>query len=636
MVKLSRQEIEQNIELEGTDGKIIATAELEDYLKSIEAKSNEPVKKAENTKEFLELGNREGKKRKEEILHFDEKNQVAFVVLKTKNGDDIHQYYDVSSEKPKLLLSSKYGGISYKDGVFILDDNKIKRVLKLNDKKQLEQKATFKNYENVYLLEDSLYVVKYDRELSVFSANQDKAVQILTADSKYDVIYDKDEKVLGLSHYHDWSESGEECLHTTEYYRIYNDKAYYMGQHVIEKEFDYNNYDDEWYPQVTIGKYEVALESAKNRNQWTKTIRGDVVARDTELDKYTILYTGDSWRMSILEQDGNLVIKDYKQGKTLTMELQTIHGEVDGKTLSEDKMTVEEKYSKRYGTKTKYGTFYSDYGYSCGDFVDNQGNVQRFSGDIDDRRDAWGITNNALGNISCYSFSMYHGFSNDSEVYDFKNKCKREDLEQVQDLGYDYFAARKTGEKKFGIYEINDEEMNTPLLQVDKVNLSYPGNYPGNPWDSTRHIIYENNGSVYKAEMTSEGKLVPIAKTKDGQLSVSVGAKWVPIKLNDNVTVRLDDGDKIELIEHIESRKDGKKWGPGKKYITLDNKQLLKLAEKQKNIQQKETVEKVKESYRNAKEKLLLNRTEKSSNAKSNISQSILDKKLSEKLITDK
>lgn len=637
MAKLSRQEIEYNLELEGTDGKFIATAELEEYLKISEAKNNEPIENAEKTKQYLELGNREGKKRKEEIRSFDEKNQVAFVVLKTKNRNHIHQYYDMSSEKPKLLLSSKYGNVSYKDGVFILNEEKGQRVLKLNEQKQIEQKATVKPYEHAYLLEDGFYVVKDDRELRVYSANQDKAVPILTTNSECEVIYDKDEKVLGLSRNHDWSESGEECLNTTDYYRIYNGKAYYMGQHTIEKEFDFSNdYEDEWYPQLTIGKYEVALESANNRDQWSNTISGYVVARDTELDKYTTLHTGDSWRMGISEKDGNLVIKDYNRGKTITMELQTIQGEVDGITLSEDKMTVEEKYSKRFGTKTKYGTFYSDDGYSCGDFVDNQGNVERFGGDIYDRSHAWGITNNALGNIHYSSFSMHHGFSNGQIVYDFKNKCRREDLEQVQDLGYDYFAARKNGEKKFSVYEVNDEEMKTPLLLVDKVSLSHPNSFTGNPWDSTRHIIYENDGSVYKAEMTSEGKLVPIAKTKDGQLSVSVGAKWVPIKLNDNVNVKLDNGDTIQLIEHIDARKDGKKWGPRNNYITLDNKQLLKLAEKQKNIQQKETVEKVKESYRNAKEKLLLNRTEKSSNTKSNISQSILDKKLSEKLITEK
>lgn len=259
MAKLSRQEIEHNLELDGTDGKFIATAELEEYLKISEAKSNESIENTEKKeKQFIELGNREGKKRKEEIRSFDEKNQVAFVVLKTKNLDRIHQYYDMSSEKPKLLLSSKYGGVSYKDGVFILNEKKGQRVLKLNDQKQIEQKATVERYEHTYLLEDGLYVVKDDRELRVFSVNQDRVVPILTTNSECDVIYDKDEKVLGLTREHDWSESGEECLNTTDYYRILNDKACYMGQHTIEKEYDFSNdYEYEWYPNLKIDRKSV-------------------------------------------------------------------------------------------------------------------------------------------------------------------------------------------------------------------------------------------------------------------------------------------------------------------------------------------------------------------------------------------
>lgn len=332
--------------------------------------------------------------------------------------------------------------------------------------------------------------------------------------------------------------------------------------------------------------------------------------------------------MDIGQKDGNIVIKDWDIGKIITMSPAAKPYEY----LSSEEMSPQEQFADRYGIKTKYGTFYNGEGYQCGDFVNNQNEVIHIGGSIDDRRYACSPTNNGLMEVSYTDFNLHRGFSRGSYVYDLKNNCHRDDLSSVVGLGYDFFAAKKEGETKYGVYEIADEEMKIPLMHVDKIHLSHPKYYSGDVRDNTNFIDYEVDDCQYKAELTFDNKIVPLMKLKDNKLSVAGGGEWIALNLSKDVGVSFGkDKDVVTLTKYSKPFIDGEMFS--QKVVahqTLDHKQLLKLAKMQGKTAHREPMEKIGEGYLNNKEKLQANRQKKI------FSENILKTRLSERLITEK
>lgn len=637
MVKMSKQEIEQQIDLEtGRNDDFFGadTPEVNRYIHRVKPKNAPNLESQESQPpRILNLISKNGKPYQAHVLEYDDKHKIARVRVSNKRGI---QFFDMSKSEPRLILvasTAQRYNTEYKDGCFVsVDYDRSKQVWALDSKNTPQPIAQFGEKETVCLFEDGVFTAtgEKDKLLGVYNVKDGKANWLLTTQANYNSLnYDSDEKVLAIGKPHSFSEDHSEYIKTTEYFRI-TDKASYMGKNTEKSSEDDFHDDDDYYApdfEFAIGQYEIYKDRDFQKDQWNNTYNSHVRIHDTKTNKWYNTYTCRTNDMDIEQKDGNIVIKDRDIGKIITMSPAAKPYEY----LSSEEMSPQERFANRYGIKTKYGTFYNGDGYQCGDFVSNQNKVIHVGGCIDDRQYAGSLTNNGLMNIGYNDFDLHRGFSNGSYVYDFKNDCRRDDLEAVIDLGYDFFAAKKKGETKYGVYEIADEEMKIPLMQVDKIKLSVPQHYKGAAKDNTNFIDYEIDGSICKAELMPEGKIAPLMKLKDNKLSVSGGGEWISMKLDKNIEVDFTEGkDIIGLTKYSEPVASG--TGTRRNYLareTLDYQKLLKLAKLQAKDSQRERVEKIREGYLNRKERLQANRQTKLS------SEDILKSRMAKRLSAD-
>lgn len=313
---------------------------------------------------------------------------------------------------------------------------------------------------------------------------------------------------------------------------------------------------------------------------------------------------------SISEENGILLLVDLDEQKTKSLGfVRDDDGNLHTDMIEERPVTMEEKYAGYSSIPCLHGTFYLTSNKENIVFVDNKGMENLEFSDSGVYCD-YEPTYNGLAN----SFSFSSGSHRQEGVYDFKNSCYRDDLETVVDLGYNFYAAKKKGEKQFGIYEIADEKMKDPLIMVDKCSLAGPVSHTELLRDSSNNIIYSIGETTYRYEVTKDGKLKPIAKqTNNKDLFLSTGNKWRKIDLKEDTRVDISWNYGIEF-ERGKYYTDEK----GREYLktcyerkSIPNDKILKFVDAGVSKTQTEVIENPKEGYHNAKAKLKKNLEER-------------------------
>lgn len=305
-------------------------------------------------------------------------------------------------------------------------------------------------------------------------------------------------------------------------------------------------------------------------------------------------------------ESGVLTVKDYNEGRLKY--INTMRDDRGRISVSEEPMGINErrdgfKFLGWKHTDTKYGTFFNE-NYNGGTFVRKDGTEDKtffVDGDCGVYTE---VLSNGLASMKTVYYSNFGKKIEHSQIYDFKNSRNREDLDELKDLGDKFYAVRKTGEKQFGIYEMADDEMKNPLIMVD--NCVALGSRDIHGWTSTNNLVYEKAGTTYRCEITSEGKLKPIAKQQSKKdLFLSSGGKWVKVDLKDNTRATISQN-RIILEQGKYSVINGSET-PIKinNAMYLSNDEAVKLARSIAKTAQKEKIDnKVLGSYHNAKERL--------------------------------
>lgn len=272
--------------------------------------------------------------------------------------------------------------------------------------------------------------------------------------------------------------------------------------------------------------------------------------------------------------------------------------------------------------ETYYGTFYhSGKRYQGGTFVRKDGteNHSFSGGGLYDQIGVGSVLPNGLAKVSetTYSASGFGNWGRESKsIYDFKNSCYRDDLEEIRDLGDKFYAAKKTGEKQFGIYEMADEDMKNPLIMVDGCERNNESGWMINFENIPDNIIYTIGETKYRCEITPEGKLKPIAKqTSEKDLFLSTGSQWIKANLKEGTEWNIDIKERpfIRISKKIwygDSQFDYK-WEQKR----LTNDEAEKFAHSIAKTAQTEKFEKLKEGYHNAKKRLQNHRDDKKQKA---------------------
>lgn len=604
MVKLSRQEIENLSEEENIvdDFETTGTKDAIDFYNR-----NEKEKAPNNLRPIITVNKTIGT-----IVEKDEKRGIILTQIHNKDGKRAFHLYDISGKKPQLIDSGK--SIEYKDGLYLkvlpfyAEDrgdavhNIKSRLFKLDDKNQ----PSFVTDRAWSLCENGWFEQSTGEGYSLFlcKANEDntyKRVMKFSADMSGNRTISKDNVITDTL-------DRSDCYYKKTY-QYDEDKNIVILRSSEEEERD-GNWDDyeEDIPNLTVGDAEIYLSEERQKDQYTNTYKKHIVILDKKSGKEIWTDSSRHNNFEISEKDGKLLVvdKDAEIKKLFNFE-RNENEELLAEIVTEEKLTLQEKYADRRGKKSKYGTFYEADGYGLGAFVSNDGteNKEFLFGNVYDRFYGGDLTHNALMNVTSDSFSVYNGSNEANFVYDFKNDSRRDDLESVIDLGEHFFAAKKKGEAQFGIFEIADENMQTPLLMVDAVSMTDSSR--ANPNQS---IVYKTDETYYRAEITNDGKLKPIARLKNNNLSISTGNKWATIALANDMRVDLKHP-KVEISRIKTGIENGREYIRkvlDRKYYSND--ELLKYAQSSKEATKNETIEPIKESYRNAKEIIMARRNE--------------------------
>ncbi len=538
-----------------------------------------------------------------------ERGVVVTTIYNAKEGYSFNRLYDVSGERPVLLASGR--NLEYKDGYFIVHYPNKQLYDDRGDYLNNMQSALYKLDENnspKFVANNVLNIVKS----GWFEKPTGNSYEVYLCRDNGDNSYQRIMKFgADMSGHREVTDDGiiiDELDRTDWYHKdfyMYNSNTNQVlflkgeGYERFDGDYEYEHENDEREPDLVIGDAKIYCGCKESRfrdrisgkyNYYSyvqikddKT-GGDVLKLENNLSSGLRIKKKDD-RLEIFDKESSSVkvfdfVRDTKEG-------------LQARKIDERPMSLVEKYADRRAYPCKYGTFYvSDDCYSAGTFVSNEGE--------ENTKFAFG----RRGETHSCSIPLYNGLSNfeithigfDSwskkGVYDFKQGCVRDDLAAVVDLGDNFYAVKKNGEEKFGIYEVADEEMKNPLIMVD--NCKLVGN----------NVIYSIGDTKYRSEITSEGKLKPIAMQKgENSLSLALGEQWVEIPIENMTKVAIDSeyGITLEKYEKI----------PGEEYKEfigtqrISNEQALKYARSVVKKSKTEKIEKVKEGYHNARERIL-------------------------------
>lgn len=556
----------------------------------------------------------------------DKKRGIVFTSYYNKKGRyHFNRLYDVSGEKPVLLAS---GDVDYKDGMFIVHYPNKQSVDDRGDYLKYMQSALYKLDKSnkphfvaanvVEILNDGWFEQSSGKDYSVYLCKDEndgkyRRVMNFGADMSGHREVTADGTIIDELDRTDW-------YHKDEY--KYDAKKHTLkfvkGEGYELDDYDYNENDE--YQSIQISSdIEVRVVPVKTNGQedgyeitFRDTNEGARYSEyDYEKDELAFLRSESNDVKSFYSYNGDvLTINDYNNGIIKTIDC--FRNENGNFSIQEKPMDIGERkkgYERLYWdfVDTKYGTFFRHQSkYSGGTFVKTDGTQDTtFSGGgLYNQISVNTILPNGLAKISGTTYSA-HGFGNwgrESKcIYDFKTSAYREDLEDIRELGDKFYAAKKNGEDKFGIYEMADEDMKNPLIMVDDCKLIRRTGvaYRDIKELDTDIILFSVGDTKCRCEITPEGKLKPIAKQKnDKELYLSTGSQWVKVDLPEDA--------KVHIREEAISID---RWTSNGGYcdlIYLSSTDALEFARSIAKTSQKEKIkEQPQETYYNAKERLI-------------------------------
>lgn len=536
-----------------------------------------------------------------------ERRIVLTSVHNKKKEYSFKRLYDLSGKNPVLIAS---GCIDYKDGMFIVHPNKIcddrgdylkdpqsalykfdennkpqfvaANVLKILNNDWFEQRYTMENpylislckcentgkYRRIMNFDD----YEYPHEITV-----DNKGTFYFVDQEYKII-DNDENFFYETEFTGWcTKKGYEYdaknntlrLVACDRYKSDKQEGVYKISPDIEVEVT---------PQFAGGYDNGYLIRFRDTNK--DDVDSTILAMRSDTDDIGKFCT---------YKDNVLTIKNYYNASIVNC----YRGE-DGKiSIQQKSMNIKEMKEgiSKYVT-TCCGTFFDSSNlYGGGIFMRNDESVNRDFNNcgISHRAYVGTILPSGLADVCVHD---YNGIR--QGVYDFKTSSYRDDLISIRGLGDKLCAVKKTGEEQFGIYERADEKFENPLFMVDCLDVY------------ADHVLYLIGDTKYSCEITSKGKLKPIAKQtqifekavgissrKDliypgvggKDLYLSTGGQWVKVELPKDARTYLSF--------------DGISGG-----IELSNDDALKFAHTIYKNAKKEQIKEVREGYHNTKARI--------------------------------
>lgn len=557
-----------------------------------------------------------------------------------------NRLYDVSGEKPLLLAS---GDIDYKDSMFIkhypnkqyCDDrgDYLKYMQSALYKLDKSNKPHFVAANAIEILNNGWFEQSSGKDYSVYLCKDENAgkyrrVMNFGADMSGHREVTADGTIIDELDRTDWYHKDEYKYDAKKHtLKFVKGEGYERGYGDYEEEHGYD--DEDGYRNIQISSdIEVRVVPVKTNGQedgykitFRDTNEGARYSKyDCEKNMLAFLRSSSDNVESLYSYNGDvLTINDYNNGIIKTIDC--FRNENGNFSIQKKPMDIDERkkgYERLHWgfDDTKYGTFFRHQSkYSGGTFVKTDGTQDAtFSGGgLYNQIGVNTILPSGLAKISgtTYSASGFGNWGRESKcIYDFKTSSYRDDLEEIRDLGDKFYAVKKKGEEKFGIYEMADEDMKNPLIMVDSCERNNESGWMINFENIPDNIIYTIGETKYRCEITPEGKLKPIAKqTSEKDLFLSTGSQWIKANLKEGTEWSIDIKERpfIRISKKVwygDSQFDYK-WEQKR----LTNTDAEKLAHSIARTAQTEKFEKLKEGYHNAKKRLQDHRDDKTQKA---------------------